>query len=93
MHVNVVYCHHEPEAAGEFRQYAALAHLADTLACALGLGSDGDSHVRPMKIKRETWEGFGLTFEDLDSILLETFEADSGFEAFFLVTKDSWWSA
>ena len=66
--VQVIYHHHEPEAAGSFQPRAVLVHVADVLACALGCGSDGDPYVRPLKIKKETLAALGLTMEDVEPV-------------------------
>jgi len=61
--------HHRPEQALTARREAALVHLGDVLARALGLGSGGDDAVPP--VQPECWARLGLPLEALEPLLQE----------------------
>jgi len=55
---NNIYFHHNPSAATD-RDKAAVVHLADILANALGLGSSGERFVQPLDC--EAWNSLNLS--------------------------------
>jgi HD-like signal output (HDOD) protein len=62
-------CHHRPELAQIAKREAAIVHMADILARALGLGSGGDDAVPPLE--QEAWRRLGLPAHVLDGLLAE----------------------
>ena len=80
---HVTFRHHEPERAGKFRGPATLVYLADTVARALGIGSDGDNFMRPLQVSAARWKKLGLNTFDLEQVMKQTLEEQSGFEEFY----------
>ena len=86
---HVILRHHQPERAGKFRGPATLVYLADTMSRALGLGSDGDDYMRPLRISAARWKKLKLKLEDLEVIMKQTSADHSGFEDFYSTGTDS----
>ncbi len=61
--------HHEPEASPDPLP-AAIVHVADVLANALGIGSSGEVLVPPLRPR--AWEALGLPPESLASVAAQT---------------------
>ena len=71
----VIAHHHQPSAAGPFAAETLVVHLADILARALGLGSDGEDRVPPRDAA--AWGGLKLApgaYEAIMAAMLDEFD-------------------
>ena len=64
--VSAVLYHHSPHMDEDYDE-PGIVHVADIIAKALGLGSSGEFHVPP--INTQTWEGLGLSHEELAPLI------------------------
>ncbi|HOE65318.1 MAG TPA: HDOD domain-containing protein [Candidatus Hydrogenedentes bacterium] len=59
--------HHAPGNAGEFRNVAAIVHVADILARGMGYGFPGDRVMPPLD--HEAFQGLRLSFEQIGRVV------------------------
>ncbi len=64
-----VACHHRPDLAQDAKREAAIVHVADVLARALALGSDGDDAVS--RLEPEAWERLKIPLTALEGLMEE----------------------
>jgi putative nucleotidyltransferase with HDIG domain len=62
-------CHHRPDLALEAKREAAIVHVADVLAHAMGLGSDGNDAVP--RLDPEAWERLKFPLTALEALMDE----------------------
>jgi len=76
---NNISCHHKPSIANDPAQ-AAIVHMADIIANALGLGSSGERFVPPLDHK--AWDSLGLAPSCFDVVIRQAVNQLSAFENF-----------
>jgi hypothetical protein len=64
-------------------------YLADTVARALGIGSDGDDFMRPLQVSAARWKKLKLNTRDLEEIMRQTLAEQTGFDEFYSTDQAS----
>ncbi|WP_456430889.1 HDOD domain-containing protein [Thermosulfuriphilus sp.] len=80
--VEPISCHHQPDAAKQFPEVAAIVHLSDILIKGLGYGFSGDPFVPPLS--PSAWEELKFSREELKEILTELDERLAELKTFTL---------
>jgi HD-like signal output (HDOD) protein len=72
-YLEAVAWHHDPRCADGHGDFVAAVHVANSIACGLRLGEDGNTRIPP--ILPQAWEMTGLPLAEMDELVTRTAES------------------